>query len=183
MIALRTPHFVYIALLTGVTCLISACSADINKSTDENAVTTAARLRLAAATVELADVFEACSQKEKPVDANIFSGINLSTQQFGVALSYLSVKANNNCIQHAAGKFAIAARVMRQTQSKKTDLFDQSTDDYTDLVVDSVLREIELHGQFLSLPEKERKKLEGIAQLTTPFDAVGTMDGLTQQLR
>jgi hypothetical protein len=180
MIAPRTPHFLYVALLTSVTCLIGACSADIDKSNDENAVTAAARDRLASATVELAATLEACSQKEKAIDANAFSDINLSAQQFGIALSYLSVKANNNCIQQAAGKFAIAARVMQQTQEKKVDSSDQSTGDYADLVVDSVLREIELHAEFLQLPEGERKKVEAIAQLTTPFDAVGTMDGLNR---
>lgn len=180
MIASRVPHFLYVALLTSATCLVSACSPDINKPDDDNAVTVAARHRLASATVELAATLETCSQKEKPVEADVFGGIDLTPPQFSLALSYLSVKANNNCIQHAAGRFAIAARVMQQTQSRNTDSSDQSTSDYSDLVAGSVLREIELQVEFQNLPERERKKLDGIMQLTIPFDAVGTMDGLTR---
>jgi hypothetical protein len=174
----RLPRGLWAAILASTACVLISCSTDVRETGSQSAVTIAARQRLAAATVELANTLETCSQKEKPLDARVFAGIELTLQQFGVALSYLSVKANNHCVQNAAGQFAIAVRVMQQSHSAKATSSEQFTNDYADLVADSVLRELELHSEFLNLPKSARDKLERIVQLTAPFDAVATIDGL-----
>ena len=130
-----------------------------------------ARGRLAEATTKLKERMESCRNREIILPSGTFAHVDLTNGELRTALSYFSVRANNNCIEEQAKNFAIASYIAQRAGIvSKDSASGAESPGLESLVLDSWWRQLQLEAKYRELPKDRRNQLAGIEVLREPFD-------------
>ena len=122
---------------------------------------------------------ECLKQRTRAVDPILFRGLDLSQRQIEVAAYVLSERAMNACEAPAKGQFALAISAYQHVARHYGQVLPADVARADEQLMAQRWRLLEKEiGEYTSLSDTQRLRLESHVQLRTPFDFTGLLDQL-----
>ena len=122
---------------------------------------------------------EECEKKKVIVSENVFKGLDLTKEEWKIALYVLNDRAEDACEEGKRGEFVIATSIYRTT-AKHYKLKATFASAYSeDLLFGHYWMKLESEALYLNISSKKREMLEKISQFQKPFHlfkALSTLD-------